>query len=144
MSLTGLATFGIAQMVIPGSAPTATKEPPSSEGLEPTAPVVTHPSKTKNPTKTAEAPPSADLKIEVMTLPPGVPLADDKGLLEIDIESRDAIYVDDTFVGRGPMRRVPLDPGKHEVKLRRSSGEQRITVEVQRGKRSRVKDNKSP
>ncbi len=71
-------------------------------------------------------------------MPPGVPLADDKGLLEIDIAGKDAIYVDGTFVGRGPLRRVPLDPGKHDVKLRQPGEEQAFQVDVKKGSRTRL------
>lgn len=93
------------------------------------------------PSGTAASKPKAadsEAKIEDLPLPPGVPLADGKGLLEIDISGKDAIYVDGTFVGRGPLRRVPLDPGKHDVKLRQPGEERTFQVDVKKASRTRL------
>ncbi|HEY6559335.1 MAG TPA: response regulator [Polyangiaceae bacterium] len=73
-----------------------------------------------------------------LPLPPGVIIAHEKGLLEIDTSDKQAIYVDGVFVGRGPLRRIPLDPGNHRVELRDGSENQAFPVEIQRGRRARV------
>jgi hypothetical protein len=73
-----------------------------------------------------------------LPLPPGVIIAHEKGLLEIDTSDKQAIYVDGVFVGRGPLRRIPLDPGNHRVELRDGSENQAFPVEIQRGRRARL------
>ncbi len=78
------------------------------------------------------------VKVESLPLPPGIELAGDKGLLEISITEKDAIYVDDTFVGRGPLKRVPLEPGEHAVKLRKPGEEITHSVKIEAGSRTRL------
>jgi hypothetical protein len=90
------------------------------------------------PAATAQKASASDAKVEQLPLPLGIPLADGKGLLEVDIGERHAIYVDGTFVGRGPLRRVPLDPGKHQVELRQPGEEKTFSVEVSAGSRTRL------
>jgi CheY-like chemotaxis protein len=77
-------------------------------------------------------------KPEDLPLPPGVVIAHAKGLLEIDTSDKLGIYVDGVFVGRGPLRRIPLDPGSHRVELRDGSEAQSFSVVIQRGRRARV------
>jgi hypothetical protein len=67
-------------------------------------------------------------------LPEGVQVAPDKGLIEVNIGADHPIYVDGAFMGRGPMRRLTSDPGKHEVKLRTADGEQVLSIEVKAGR----------
>jgi hypothetical protein len=76
--------------------------------------------------------------VESLPLPPGIELAAGKGLLEISISEKDAIYVDDTFVGRGPLKRVPLEPGEHSVKLRKPGEEITHSVKIEAGTRTRL------
>ena len=69
---------------------------------------------------------------EGVTLPPG------KAMLEIVTGGGHAIFVDDHFVGRGPVRLVPLDPGRHVVRTR-IGGEERVdAVELQQGRSARL------
>ncbi len=89
------------------------------------------------PKKEVAAPPKG-VKVESLPLPPGIELASGKGLLEISISEKDAIYVDDTFVGRGPLKRVPLEPGEHSVKLRKPGEEVTHSVKIEAGSRTRL------
>jgi DNA-binding response OmpR family regulator len=105
---------------------------PAAAAVAPAAPTV--PAPTPKPVQKAKVEP----KTEDLGLPPGVPLSNDKGLLEIDIGEKHAIYVDGTFVGRGPMRRVPLGAGSHEVVLKTPEGDISLQASVTVGRRMRV------
>ena len=76
--------------------------------------------------------------LEDLDMPPGVPVASDKGLLEVDLGAKHAVYVDGAFVGRGPLRRVPLPPGAHQVLLKLPEGEVPVQAEIKAGRRTRV------
>lgn len=108
------------------SAPEPTEAPPTEPSVVAPPPVI--------PPKAAA--PAANT--EELDLPPGVPVAADKGLLEVDVGGDFAIYVDGSFMGRGPMRRLTADPGKHELRLRMPDGDNTISVEVKAGRRTRV------
>jgi DNA-binding response OmpR family regulator len=88
---------------------------------------------------TAGAPAGAATVETVDTaLPPGIVLAADKGLLEVETAGAEAIYVDGVFVGRGPLRRIPLSPGAHEVRTK-LNGRQRVDqVQIVKGRRTRL------
>ena len=75
---------------------------------------------------------------EDLPLPAGVLVAQEKGLLEIESGDKQAIYVDGAFVGRGPVRRVPLDPGTHQVELREGARQRQISVSIVRARRTRL------
>ncbi len=79
-----------------------------------------------------------DLHPIAMDLPPGVMVDEGKGLLEINTGDTHRIEIDGTFIGRGPIRRVPLTPGKHAVALRSSTKTTRLEVEITAGKRTRL------
>lgn len=78
-----------------------------------------------------------------LALPDGISLAADKGLLEVNTGGGHKIYVDNVFVGRGPVRRVPLKPGKHELVLRLDGDEDTATIEIQAGRRVRFEPQAS-
>lgn len=61
-----------------------------------------------------------------------------KGLIEVVTPGRELIYVDGVFTGRGPLRRIPVSPGSHEVVLRTETSERRTTVDVLVDRRSRL------
>jgi hypothetical protein len=123
----GVVRFAVAPRFVGNSSPPAQAAAPDTRS----APVA---SAAKPPAAIRAAAP----RIEDLELPSGIPVAPDKGLLEIDIGERHALYVDGVFVGRGPMRRVPLQPGKHEVEVRASSGEPaKHEVSVRQGRRTR-------
>jgi hypothetical protein len=78
------------------------------------------------------------LKSVVLALPENIQVAPDSGLLEVSSEGRQKIYVNDVFVGRGPLRRVPLKPGPYSVTLRLDGAEQSYPATVVVGKRTRL------
>jgi hypothetical protein len=70
-------------------------------------------------------------------LPAGMALAAGKGVLKVVTSGAHAIYVDGEFAGRGPVRVVPLEPGKHQVKIRLEGEEQSFSAEVKAGRLTR-------
>jgi DNA-binding response OmpR family regulator len=85
-----------------------------------------------------EKPPEPAFGIESKPLPGGIHVTPGHGLLEIEIVEPDAIYVNGTFVGRGPLRRVPLPPGKHTLEVRGERTIEKLEVSVAAGQRTRV------
>lgn len=79
-----------------------------------------------------------DLQSAELPLPNGVQIAADKGLLEVNTLGSHKIYVDGVFIGRGPVRRVPLAAGVHEVQLRWDDEEATRSVTIAAGKRIRL------
>ena len=77
-------------------------------------------------------------KTEDLPLPPGIVVSAARGLLEVDSGGRHSIYVGGTFVGRGPIRRITLDPGPHPVRIRLGAEEIEHTVTVTKGRRLRL------
>ncbi|MEN9577022.1 MAG: hypothetical protein RJA70_31 [Pseudomonadota bacterium] len=71
-------------------------------------------------------------------LPAGIEVGPGKGLFEIDTGGKHRIYVEGVFVGRGPVRRVPLPVGTHAVETRLDGHVQRHEVTVVEGKRTRT------
>ncbi|MBK7578750.1 MAG: response regulator [Myxococcales bacterium] len=84
------------------------------------------------------APPAVKLAVEDLGIGPGTAVTSDKGLIEVDIGEKHPIYIDGTFVGRGPLRKAPVMPGAHEVVIKAPTGELSVQVDVKVGRRSRV------
>ncbi|HSC88324.1 MAG TPA: hypothetical protein VLC09_13675, partial [Polyangiaceae bacterium] len=61
-----------------------------------------------------------------------------KGGLEVVTSEDELIYVDGVFVGRGPLRRLPVVPGDHDVSIRSGGAQRRGTVPVEAGRGTRV------
>jgi hypothetical protein len=83
---------------------------------------------------------SAELKVVITEtdLPAGLALDKDKGILKIATPDAHTIYVDGEFAGRGPIRIVPLPPGKHSVKTRLEGDEQEFSAVVKAGRMTRM------
>jgi hypothetical protein len=81
-------------------------------------------------TVTTEAVPKAGkapaMQAEETAMPDGLSWPG-KGLIEVVTSEEELIYVDGVFTGRGPLRRIPVSPGEHEVSIR-SGGFQRTAV----------------
>jgi len=130
----GLVSFGAVRLITAPSRNTASV--PAAKVASSAAQVAPAPASAAAAHKAAPAPVS--VKGEDMALPPGVPIAKDKGLLEVDTGGRQVIYVDGVFVGHGPLRRIPLAPGDHEVKTKLNGQERVDHVTVTQGRRARL------
>ncbi len=75
--------------------------------------------------------------LETLALPDGMRWPG-KGLIEVVTEGRELVYVDGVFTGRGPLRRIPIQPGSHEVVVRTEGKERSLRVSVSADKRARV------
>jgi CheY-like chemotaxis protein len=62
--------------------------------------------------------------------PTGVVIPPDKGLVIVKTGGVHSIFVDDEFIGRGPQRVVPLNPGQHKIRASLNGEEHTETVEV--------------
>ncbi len=89
---------------------------------------------TGKPSRKQPATPAA---VETLALPEGMSWPD-KGLIEVVTEGRELVYVDGVFTGRGPLRRIPIQPGSHEVVVRTEGQERNVRLDVSTGKRARV------
>ncbi|MEB2311220.1 MAG: response regulator [Sorangiineae bacterium] len=128
-----VAYLGVSHFVAePGAAaPPAAKVtvsgPASAAATTPSPARVKDPSTSPTPAALTELP-----------LPPGFELGEGKGLLEVNTPGDEVIYVDGTFVGRGPLRRVPLAPGSHTVKTGDAGSAREDTVTVSAGRRAQL------
>ncbi len=61
-----------------------------------------------------------------------------KGLLEVVTSKRELIYVDGVFIGRGPLRRIPLEPGEHEIRIQNGSLQRLGEVQLVAAQRNRA------
>jgi hypothetical protein len=81
-------------------------------------------------------PPPA-MATELAPLPPGMAWPG-KGLLEVVTSEDELVYVDGVFTGRGPLRRVPVTPGEHEVSIRKEGSMRQGTAKVEPGQTTRA------
>lgn len=86
----------------------------------------------------AQKAPEGAFLLESKPLPGGIHVTPGQGLLEVEIVEPDAIYVNGVFVGRGPLRRVPLGAGKHTLEVRGERTNEKLEVDVAAGQRTRV------
>jgi hypothetical protein len=138
----GVVRFGISPQLT-GTKPTASESAAASPTEAHTAAVqaASSPDAVRAPASAAaivQAAAAAAPTTQDLPMPPGVVIAHAKGLLEIDTSDQQAIYVDGVFVGRGPLRRIPLDPGSHQVELRDGSANSGFSVAIKQGRRARV------
>jgi DNA-binding response OmpR family regulator len=127
--LAGAVAFGITSW---GILPLLSKdEPRESPAPEPAANLAPPP-----PAATASAPPV--LRSEELDPPEGLELPAGHGLLEIESAGTESIYVDEAFVGRGPVRRVPTPAGRHSVEVRGEASSSRIEISLAAGRRVRI------
>lgn len=73
-----------------------------------------------------------------LPLPEGLTVPQGKGLLEVDSGGQHKLYVDNVFVGRGPLRRIPIDPGTHQLQTQLDGIEEVHSVDVVAGRRVRL------
>jgi hypothetical protein len=85
------------------------------------------------------AAPAPTLRIEPLAIPAGADPGPSKGFIDVVGSADDQLYVDGTFVGRGPSRSVPVTEGTHEVRIVRGEAAHTTTVTLAAGKRLRVR-----
>ncbi len=81
---------------------------------------------------------SPSLAVDTLDLPPGVSVPAGMALLEVETGAAHTIYVDDAFVGRGPLRRVVVEPGKHQVRLELGGQQLSEQPELTAGRRTKL------
>jgi HAMP domain-containing protein len=89
----------------------------------------------KKPAKTPPGP--SPMQSEVVEMPDGLSWPG-KGLIEVVTSQDELIYVDGVFTGRGPLRRIPVSPGEHEVSIRTDGAQRTGTIQVRSQKCSRA------
>jgi hypothetical protein len=75
--------------------------------------------------------------VKELDLPEGTQLQK-KGLLEVVTSGKHLIYVDGLFVGAGPLRRVPVDPGSHAVEARLDGEQLTHSVQAKSKRRTQI------
>jgi hypothetical protein len=80
----------------------------------------------------------ARLSTTDLALPAGLVVPPGQGLLEVDTGGQHTIYVDGGIVGIGPVRRLELAPGSHQVRILLGADAQEYTVTVSPGRRTRL------
>jgi DNA-binding response OmpR family regulator len=82
--------------------------------------------------------PSAALGVEDLELPRGMEVAPEQGIIEVETSGPDPIYVDDAFVGVGPVRRVAAAAGPHSVEVRGDKPAGPLKLTLVSGRRAQV------
>gem|GEM_PF-1326581 len=77
------------------------------------------------------------MQTEVTKMPDGLSWPG-KGLIEVVTSEEELIYVDGVFTGRGPLRRIPVSPGEHEVSIRSGGKKRGGSVHVKVNKNTRA------
>lgn len=77
------------------------------------------------------------METEITEMPEGMSWPG-KGLIEVVTSKDELVYVDGVFTGRGPLRRIPVSPGEHEVSIRADGKERKGSVEVEADKNTRA------
>jgi hypothetical protein len=70
--------------------------------------------------------------------PPDITLAPGQALIEVSTGAGHAIFVDDAFVGRGPVRVITVGAGRHNLRTRLNGAERSDNVDVSAGRLLRV------
>jgi DNA-binding response OmpR family regulator len=96
------------------------------------------------PAPSAVAAPAAALTLSELEPPRGMELAPDQGIIEIETNGPDPIYVDGAFVGLGPMRRISAPAGAHRVEVRGDRATGPLELSLGAGRRARVVATATP
>jgi DNA-binding response OmpR family regulator len=110
---------------------------------KPASTSVTSQPQVATPAPVVVAPPAA-LALSELDPPPGMELAPDQGMIEIETSGPDPIYVDGAFVGLGPMRRISAPAGPHRVEVRGEHAAGPLELTLVAGRRARVVAPASP
>jgi DNA-binding response OmpR family regulator/HPt (histidine-containing phosphotransfer) domain-containing protein len=90
------------------------------------------------PPAAAAPAPAAGLTVEVLDPPAGVQISEGQGVIEVETGGPDPIYVDEAFVGLGPLRRVAAAAGAHRVEVRGAGAPRGADIALVAGKRARI------
>ncbi len=82
--------------------------------------------------------PKVEPRVERLPVPSGIEVPSGMGLLEVETSGPVVLYVDGDFVGRGPLRRVPLAPGRHELAIGEGVERTALPIELSASTRTRV------
>jgi hypothetical protein len=85
-----------------------------------------------------------ELKSQDLELPPGLAVSEDRGLLEVSIDVSQSVYVDGVFIGKGPMRQVPLREGAHEIRIQAEGVDVAQPIDIRRSRRTHVEVSRAP
>jgi hypothetical protein len=126
----GIAFFVTTWLIVPMFSSDKDKEaaPPAEK-------IAAAPSVTAAP---AAAPAVATLNVEDLELPRGMEVAPEQGIIEVETNGPEPIYVDEAFVGVGPVRRVAAAAGSHHVEVRGDKPAGPLTLTLAAGRRARV------
>jgi len=125
----GVAFFLTTWVIVPMFSSEKETAPPAPKLAEPAA----------APVPSSEPAPAAPaLTVEELEPPRGMELAPGQGMIEVETAGSDPIYVDDAFVGLGPMRRVAAAAGPHRVQVKGERALSPLELKVAAGKRARV------
>lgn len=129
------AAFGLMVMLFGGKEDTAAPAMPRAAQV---APSPAQQAATTGVTKVKAPAAAGQLVVIDRELPTEIAVTAGKGLLEVSAGSKHRIYVDGVFIGPGPVRRVPLSPGRHEVKLTLEGVDLLTTCEIRADRRTVV------
>jgi hypothetical protein len=71
-------------------------------------------------------------------VPSGLEVPAGSGILEVVVPGPEVLYVDGSFNGRGPTRRITLPPGKHELRIGEGPDAKLVEIQIAAGNRTRV------
>lgn len=151
-TLAGIVTFAatvpIASWFHRRNEPLRTEPPIATDSLQAPAPSAEEQPKvalpSASPETTSTAPesttsrPAASASIEEIPVPSNVTLKPGEALIEVTTGGDHAIFVDDTFVGRGPVRVIPVANGRHIVRTRLNGAERSDPVDLTPGRALRL------
>jgi hypothetical protein len=115
----------------PASVASAAPEAPRAEELPTGAPTVAA-------SRVEPAALGVVATVEELALPAGLAVQPDRGLLEVESGADASISVDGVVLGAGPLRQLPVREGSHEVHVQSAGADVTRTVDVKKGRRTRV------
>ena len=141
MAVAAFATFKIVTMVRNG----LSTPPPAVSAEQPAEVPSAAPSVVPPPASAAPGVlKQATLRAQDLELPAGLAVSQDRGLLEVGVDATESVYVDGVFIGKGPLRQVPLREGAHEIRIQADDLDVAQPIDVRRGRRTHVEVSRGP
>ncbi|HVW28333.1 MAG TPA: response regulator [Polyangiaceae bacterium] len=148
MAVAAFASFKIITVLRNGFAGAPAPVAASSANVAPTesAPVTT--ADPTSPAPSSSAVPASGGRLALtskdLDLPAGLAVSEDRGLLEVNVDPAESVYVDGVFIGKGPMRQVPLREGAHEIRIQAEGVDVAQPIEVRRARRTHIEVARVP